>query len=159
MSQIATIRAALEELPAQCRYHGDATEPPANNMFRREACCDTGVPAQRRKKAEQALLNLATDPVTVNIEGLAVKDVDPKQIAEDIALAAGWPRLARDDRTVREEHLDGVPYLVVPEKAKDLLLEYGWTPPADDDASVDQGVTDADELRRRNSEQIARYIS
>jgi hypothetical protein len=56
----AIIRKALEELPAQCRYHGDATAPSdRGRLFGREACCDTGVPAQRRKVAEQALRNLA----------------------------------------------------------------------------------------------------
>ncbi|MBB6556164.1 hypothetical protein [Nonomuraea rubra] len=59
---LAAIRAALESLPAQCRYHGDSTEPPANNLFRREACCDTGIPAQRRKEAEQALIALGWTP-------------------------------------------------------------------------------------------------
>lgn len=53
---IATIQAALEALPAQCRYHGEATEPSdRDRLFGREACCDTGISAQRRKKAEQAL--------------------------------------------------------------------------------------------------------
>jgi hypothetical protein len=109
------------------------------------------------------------DPVTVNIEGLDVKeDVDPKKIAEDVARAIGHtpePEISVNSErarliaramghvpqpeptvfmegapaeelgeSVHEEHLDGIPYLVVPEKAKDLLLEYGWTPPADDDA-------------------------
>jgi len=55
---LAVIRAALESLPAQCRYHGENTDPP-DGLFRREACCDTGIPAQRRKAAEQALHQLA----------------------------------------------------------------------------------------------------
>jgi hypothetical protein len=59
-ADLSVIREALEALPAQCRYHGDTTEPPSNNMFRREACCDTGIPAQRRKLAERALRNLDT---------------------------------------------------------------------------------------------------
>lgn len=61
MKVIATIRAALEELPERCRYHGDATEP-RDRMFGREACCDTGIPARRRKLAEQALRALEAAP-------------------------------------------------------------------------------------------------
>ena len=48
------IEAALSQLPSQCRYHGDKTDPPAD-LIRREACCDTGVPARRRRIAEEAL--------------------------------------------------------------------------------------------------------
>lgn len=61
---IAIIRAALESLPARCRYHGDETGP-KDSLWPREACCDTGIPAQRRKKAEQALVNLAKPPVKI----------------------------------------------------------------------------------------------
>ena len=53
-SDAATIRAALRKLPSTCRYHGDATEP-TPGLIRREACCDTGAPAQRRKEAEAVL--------------------------------------------------------------------------------------------------------
>lgn len=63
---IATIQAALEALPAQCRYHGEATEPSdRDRLYGREACCDTGIPAERRKKAEQALTNLAKPRVRI----------------------------------------------------------------------------------------------
>lgn len=56
---IATIRAALSTLPAQCRYHGDRTDPDRyGRMTRSEACCDTGIPAHRRKQAEAALARL-----------------------------------------------------------------------------------------------------
>ena len=62
---IAAIRAALESLPTQCRYHGDATQLDGRDrLFGREACCDTGVPAQRRKKAEQALADLDRTPAS-----------------------------------------------------------------------------------------------
>jgi len=58
---LAVIRAALESLPEQCRYHGENTEP-RDTLFGREACCDTGLPAQRRKLAEQALRQVDADP-------------------------------------------------------------------------------------------------
>ncbi|GIH69452.1 hypothetical protein [Sphaerimonospora thailandensis] len=57
--QLRTIRAALDSLPAQCIYHGENTEPPSGSLLWREACCDTGIPAQRRKLAEQALDQVA----------------------------------------------------------------------------------------------------
>lgn len=60
-TEIATIQAALESLPEQCRYHGDETKP-RDRLYGREACCDTGIPAQRRKKAEQALATLGWTP-------------------------------------------------------------------------------------------------
>ena len=53
-SDAATIRAALRKLPSACRYHGDKTAPPPG-LIRREACCDTGAPAQRRKEAEAVM--------------------------------------------------------------------------------------------------------
>lgn len=51
------IEDALSELPRQCRYHGDNTEPPPG-LIRREACCDTGTAAHRRKAAEEVLARL-----------------------------------------------------------------------------------------------------
>ncbi|WP_219512784.1 hypothetical protein [Nonomuraea ceibae] len=51
----AAIRAALECLPAECSYHGTAIEPGSGRLYGREACCDTGRPAMRRRQAEQAL--------------------------------------------------------------------------------------------------------
>lgn len=64
------IRVALERLPATCTYHGTATDPHDRGLFLREACCDSGVPARRRKLAEEALDRLttahrATEPVWV----------------------------------------------------------------------------------------------
>lgn len=53
-----TLRGALEALPRECRYHGANTEP-HDGLIRREACCDTGVPAHRRKAAEEALARLS----------------------------------------------------------------------------------------------------
>jgi hypothetical protein len=58
MDDVALIRQALAELPAQCRYHGEHTAPHPG-LYPREACCDTGTPAQRRKLAEQALARVA----------------------------------------------------------------------------------------------------
>jgi hypothetical protein len=57
-ADLALIRKALNALPNQCRYHHDRTEPDSHARGR-EACCDTGVPAQRRKLAEQALQRLS----------------------------------------------------------------------------------------------------
>jgi hypothetical protein len=54
---VGVIEAALSELPKQCRYHGDRTDPP-DGLIRREACCDTGVAAHRRKAAEEVLARL-----------------------------------------------------------------------------------------------------
>lgn len=51
---LSTIRAALEQLPETCLYHGDQLDPPTDR-WPREACCDTGVPALRRRKAMEAL--------------------------------------------------------------------------------------------------------
>lgn len=58
MDDLALIRKALDALPSQCRFHRDKTAP-HTEAWGREACCDTGVPAQRRKLAEQALQRLA----------------------------------------------------------------------------------------------------
>lgn len=38
--------------------------------------------------------------------------------------------------TIREETLDGHEIVVVPEKAKDLLIALGWTLPGDEPATV-----------------------
>lgn len=57
---ITTIRRALDELPSTCRYHGDNTAPDRPG-WGRDACCDTGTPAQRRKDAEQALDQLVNE--------------------------------------------------------------------------------------------------
>lgn len=48
------LRRALAELPAVCRYHGERLDPDGPS-WAREACCDTGKPAMRRRKAEEAL--------------------------------------------------------------------------------------------------------
>lgn len=52
-----TLAAALSKLPKTCRYHGDETDPPSG-LIRREACCDTGTAAHRRKAAEEVLARL-----------------------------------------------------------------------------------------------------
>lgn len=49
-----TLRKAVKELPAMCRYHGDRLDPD-RFAWGREACCDTGTPARRRREAETAL--------------------------------------------------------------------------------------------------------
>ena len=59
-TDIATIRAALDKLPAQCRYHGDQTEP-HRPSYGNEACCDTGIPARRRRLALEALDRIGSD--------------------------------------------------------------------------------------------------
>ena len=65
-SEVITIRRALDRLPANCRYHGANTAPDsyhgvntAPDSQLREACCDTGVDAQRRKLAMTVLDTLA----------------------------------------------------------------------------------------------------
>lgn len=67
---ITAIRTALDALPAQCRYHGDRTNPDRYaRMTRSEACCDTGIPAHRRKQAEAALDRLDTTPPPAGAPG------------------------------------------------------------------------------------------
>lgn len=58
-SEIITIRRALDRLPVSCRYHGANTAPDSQHSQLREACCDTGVDAQRRKLAMAVLDTLA----------------------------------------------------------------------------------------------------
>lgn len=72
MSDLSAIRRALEKLPATCRYHGDKIDPP-NDMWRREACCDTGIPAMRRRRAEEQLQALELEQLArgeISINGL-----------------------------------------------------------------------------------------
>lgn len=52
-ADLAIIKAAVEMLPATCRYHGDHLEHYAGL-----ACCDTGKPALARREAEAALERL-----------------------------------------------------------------------------------------------------
>ncbi|MEV3980788.1 hypothetical protein [Nonomuraea sp. NPDC049758] len=59
----AALRVALSSLPESCPYHGPHLEP-RDRLFGREACCDTGVPAMRRRKAEQALAQVLAEAVT-----------------------------------------------------------------------------------------------
>lgn len=54
---LTAIRAALDTLSPTCRYHGDRIDP-APGLLRREACCDTGVSAMRRRRAEAELERL-----------------------------------------------------------------------------------------------------
>lgn len=60
--QLAAIRAALESLPAQCRYHGENTGPPDGSLLWREACCDTGIPARRRSTSGSAAESTRSAP-------------------------------------------------------------------------------------------------
>lgn len=53
----ATVRRAIEALPAKCQYHGDEIVRDYG-MWRGEACCDTGKPALARREAEEALRRL-----------------------------------------------------------------------------------------------------
>jgi hypothetical protein len=55
---LPALRQAIAELPAVCRYHGDQLEP-HRPSYGSESCCDTGRPAMRRRRAEEALLALA----------------------------------------------------------------------------------------------------
>ncbi|MCW7941678.1 hypothetical protein AAW14_06445 [Streptomyces hygroscopicus] len=63
MPDLSAIRRALEKLPATCRYHGEKIDPP-EGLIRREACCDTGIPAMRRRKAEEQLCALEMEQLT-----------------------------------------------------------------------------------------------
>lgn len=40
------------------------------------------------------------------------------------------------EMTIREETIDGYDVVIVPEKAKNMLLALGWTPPRDEPATV-----------------------
>lgn len=57
MSPLGTIRAALSELPARCRYHGESVEDKHHLRYGPppHACCETGRPALLRRLAEDAL--------------------------------------------------------------------------------------------------------
>ena len=54
---VALIREALKELPEKCWYHGDDLVR-AYGQDRNKPCCDTGMPAVRRRVAEEALKRL-----------------------------------------------------------------------------------------------------
>ncbi|MEU0275946.1 hypothetical protein [Streptomyces sp. NPDC006307] len=55
------IRRALEQLPERCRYHGERLDPD-HYSWAREACCDTGTPSLRRRRALAALDQLTAPP-------------------------------------------------------------------------------------------------
>ncbi|MBT2492349.1 hypothetical protein J7E96_28335 [Streptomyces sp. ISL-96] len=55
------LRRALEQLPERCRYHGDRLDPD-HFSWGREACCDTGTPSLRRRRALAALDQLTAMP-------------------------------------------------------------------------------------------------
>lgn len=58
---VPVLRRALEQLPETCRYHGDQLDPDHTRaLYRSEACCDTGIPALRRRRAFEALASLTT---------------------------------------------------------------------------------------------------
>lgn len=61
MSVLETVRAALAELPARCRYHGENIEDQRSLRFGPgpHPCCETGHPALLRRLAEEALQVLA----------------------------------------------------------------------------------------------------
>lgn len=50
---LAIVKAAIDMLPATCRYHGTRLLRPDAR-----ACCDTGKPALARREAEAALERL-----------------------------------------------------------------------------------------------------
>lgn len=51
------IRAALDYLPRECRYHGDRIEMPG--IVGDGGCCDTGRPALARRRALEAVQRLS----------------------------------------------------------------------------------------------------
>lgn len=55
---LSPIRAALAKLPVTCRYHGNKTKP-RDGFPGREACCDSGIPARRRRVAAETLQALS----------------------------------------------------------------------------------------------------
>jgi hypothetical protein len=56
---LGAIAKALDALPERCPYHGSNTDPMGFPYpWTREACCDAGKAAQRRKRAEKALATL-----------------------------------------------------------------------------------------------------
>lgn len=50
-------------------------------------------------------------PVTVNIDNATIKGVDPEKIAEDIAVAEGWPRLVKPEISVYRERAHLIAHL------------------------------------------------
>jgi hypothetical protein len=73
---LPVLRAALDSLPQACRYHDDRLDPGDGPAWgSREACCDTGIPARRRREAETALHNLdrlARQPARVDVDRAAL---------------------------------------------------------------------------------------
>lgn len=67
----AAVRAALARLPDRCRYHGDRLDSDRPS-YGREACCETGVPARRRRLAEEALQRLEQSAAKAEREQAAV---------------------------------------------------------------------------------------
>lgn len=63
MSPMDAVRAALAELPASCRYHGDNVEDTHHLRYGPppHACCETGRPALLRRLAEDELRGLAAE--------------------------------------------------------------------------------------------------
>jgi hypothetical protein len=54
--EIGQIEAALEALPRNCPYHGSKLDPPDPWRI---SCCDSGIPAVKRRTAEAALKRLS----------------------------------------------------------------------------------------------------
>jgi hypothetical protein len=52
---LALIRAALEQMPGRCHYHGDRLDRPG---IWGPACCGTGKPARARREALAALARI-----------------------------------------------------------------------------------------------------
>jgi hypothetical protein len=62
---LPTLKAAVDCLNANCRYHGDNLDPDHHGRrYGREACCDTGVEPRRAREAQQAIARVraALDP-------------------------------------------------------------------------------------------------
>jgi hypothetical protein len=55
-ADLAIVKAAIEHLPATCRYHEDRLD--RESRWGGGACCDTGKPALARREAEAALERL-----------------------------------------------------------------------------------------------------
>jgi hypothetical protein len=101
----AAIRLALTTIPPACRFHGTNLNPTSPT---REACCDTGKPALRRRAALEALARLerdtqapppATEPETAPETAARIPSLTEfltARLDEDEAAAKGLLNAARE---------------------------------------------------------------
>jgi hypothetical protein len=129
----ATIRLALTTMPPACRFHGTNLNPTSPT---REACCDTGKPALRRRAALEALDRLERDtqaPPSATVPPemltglhrmLTTSSRDWGQYAPDAwlyGLLVGW-----DCEEQHEVHNDTCGEGTL----RELAAQHGWSPEA-----------------------------